>query len=96
MTIEDRERNTEIPLYYWIRKKGSINNVKSGMMLGYRPVGWHIATEVLKRYYQLKNICPTKENQFDQIICKAAYKYGSLPQFVQQHFMIHVVGYYEL
>lgn len=21
MTIEDRERNTEIPLYYWIREK---------------------------------------------------------------------------
>jgi len=96
MTVEDRERNTEIFLYYWIREKGSINNVKSGIMLGYKPTGWHIATEVFKRYYQLKGIHPTKENQFDKIVRKAAYKFGSLPQFVEKNFMIHVVGYYEL
>ena len=94
MTIEDKERNTQVPLYYWIREKGSINNVKSGMMLGYRPVGWHVATEVLKRYYKLKKIKPTKINEFDNIVDDAAYKFGSLPQFVKANF-IHVTGDYE-
>jgi hypothetical protein len=94
MTIEDRERNTEIPLYYWIREKGSINNVKSGMMLGYRPTGWHIATEVLKRYYKLKGIEPNQENKYDDIVRKSAYKFGSLPQFVYDNFN-HVTGEYE-
>jgi hypothetical protein len=96
MTIEDRIRNTEIPLYYWIREKGSINNVKSGMMLGYRPIGWHIATEVLERYYKLKGIKPNKMNKFDKIVCDAAYRYGSKPQFVEANFNFHVVGDREL
>ena len=95
MTIEDRERNTEIPLYYWIRQKSSINNVKSGMMLGYKPTGWHIATEVLKRYYKLKGIKPNKENKYDDIVRKCAYKFGSLPQFVYANFNFHVLGDYE-
>jgi len=86
MIREDKERNTQIPLYYWIREKGSINNVKSGMMLGYRPIGWHVATEVLERYYKLKKIKPTKMNVYDKIVCDAAYKYGSKPQFVEANF----------
>ena len=94
MIREDRERNTEIPLYYWIREKGSINNVKSGMMLGYKPIGWQIATEVLKRYYKLKGIKTNKENKYDDIVRKSAYKFGSLPQFVYANFNFHVVGDY--
>jgi hypothetical protein len=93
MTIEDRERNKEIPLYYWIREKGSINNVKSGMMLGYRPIGWHVAHEVLERYYKLKKIKPTKINAYDKIVFDAANKYGSKPQFVRGNFMA-IVGDY--
>ena len=92
MIREDRVRNTEIPLYYWIREKGSINNVKSGMMLGYRPIGWHVATEVLERYYKLKGIKPNKENKYDDIVRKCAYKFGSLPQFVYSNFDFHVLG----
>lgn len=91
---EERTRNTEIPLYYWIREKGSINNIKNGMMLGYKPIGWHVAHEVLGRYYRLKGIKPNYRNSFDKIVCQAAYKFGSKPQFVQGNFMA-LIGDYE-
>jgi len=79
-------RNKEIPLFYWIREKGSINNLSHKDILGYKPIGWHIALEVLNRYYKLYKIKPNKMSRYDKIVTTLAYRFGSKPQFVLDNF----------
>ena len=80
------ERNTDIPIYYWIRKKGSINNLNGKSRINHRIIGWHIVNEVLKRYYRLKKIKPTAKNFKDDIVDIATYRYRSDRTFVINNF----------
>jgi hypothetical protein len=80
------ERNTDIPIYYWIRQKGSINKLNSNSRINHKIIGWHIVNEVLKRYYRLKKVKPTAENFNDSIVETATYRYRSDRKFVLDNF----------
>ena len=88
-------RTSKIPLYLWIKDKGSINNIKPESYLSYYPTGWDVALEVLKRYYDLYKIKINKMNRYDKVVVTAAYRYGSKPQFLESNFDRLLMGQYD-
>jgi len=79
----DFYRDKAIPLYVWIQQEGSINKLPTKQRLKHTIVGWHIAIEVLNKYYKLTN---KKPNRQDKIIHTAAIRYNSTANFILNNF----------
>ena len=70
----ERIRETETPLYIWIKQRKSINNIHDNAHLYYRPPGNQIVEEVLERMVRLYDV---DVSQFNEVVNRLINRYRS-------------------
>ncbi len=83
--MTERIRETETPLYVWIKQRGSINNLHDNSWLYYRPFGNQIVADVLKRMVRLHNVDVSQfRDLVDRLIDRYRSRWTAMPDHVQR------------
>jgi hypothetical protein len=83
--MKENLRNLDTPLYVWINRRESINNVRENARMHYRPPGNEIVYEVLTRFVRLYDVDVTQlRDLLDTLITRYRSRWNAMPNDIQK------------